>query len=261
MPRQRALALLVAGGLASLALTALSPAAAVPAGAAVPAASAAPGGPGEGDARRGREVFATGCSSCHGLRAEGTGRGPSLLGVGAASVDFWLSTGRMPLKTDTRQAVRKPPELDRREIDDVTAYVTSLKPGGPARPTLDVAHAGLVEGGELFRSNCAACHGAVGIGGALASGRRAPPLRPATAVQVAEAIRIGPGAMPSFGPETFTDDQVAAIVRYVEQLVDHPDDRGGSGLGHTGPIPEGFVGWLVGLGALLVACYWIGERE
>ena len=225
-----------------------------------PAAAGQVEAPGEGDIRRGRALFEPGCSSCHGLRAEGTRRGPSLLGVGAASVDFWVSTGRMPLKTaGGRQAVRKPPEYDRQEIDDLIAYVTSLKPGGPPVPDLDLAKADLVEGGELFRANCAACHGAVGIGGALASGQ-APALRPATAIQVGEAIRIGPGAMPSFGPEAFSHDQLEAVVKYVESL-DRPDDPGGSGLGHAGPIPEGFVGWLAGLGALLVACYWIGDRE
>lgn len=250
MGRGRAASLLVVGGLACLALVALNPASARQAD-----------DTGEGEIARGSTLFVTGCSSCHGLRAQGTGRGPSLLGAGAASVDFWLSSGRMPLKTSgDRQAVRKPPEYGRRQIDDLIAYVTSLRPGGPPIPDLDLAAADVVEGGELYRANCAACHGAVGIGGALASARQAPALRPATAVQVAEAIRIGPGAMPSFGSDTFSDDQLEAVVRYVE-LLDQPDDRGGSGLGHAGPIPEGFVGWLAGLGALLLACYWIGERE
>ena len=250
MGRRGGAVLLVVGGLVSILLVNHHPAAAVQAGAAE-----------GGDIRRGQELFAPGCSSCHGLQGEGTRRAPSLLGVGAASVDFWVSTGRMPLKTSgDRQAVRKPPEYDRRQIDDLIAYVTSLKPGGPPVPELDLSTADLVEGGELFRANCAACHGAVGIGGALASGRQAPPLRPASAIQVGEAVRIGPGAMPSFGPDTFSHDQLEAVVRYVESL-DHPDDEGGSGLGHAGPIPEGFVGWLAGLGVLLLACYWIGERE
>jgi len=251
MGRRRAVSLVVAGGVASLCLAAPAPATAGRAATTVAG----------GDVRQGQELFVTGCSTCHGVRGEGTQRAPSLLGVGAASVDFWVSTGRMPLKSSGgRQAVRKPPGYDRAQIDDLIAYVTSLEPGGPGIPELQSASADLVEGGELFRANCAACHGAVGIGGALASGRRAPPLRPATARQVSEAIRIGPGAMPSFGPDVFGREQLSSIVRYVESL-DHPDDRGGSGLGHAGPIPEGLVGWLAGLGALLLACYWIGERE
>lgn len=226
------------------------------------AAAAPASAPGSGDraVAEGADLFATGCSSCHGARGEGSRRGPPLQGVGAAAVDFWVSTGRMPLERDTGQAVRKPPAYGRAQIDALVAYVGSLGPGGPPIPRLDPADGDLVEGGELYRANCAACHGAVGIGGALASGRQAPPLGKATALQVAEAVRIGPGAMPGFGPDTFSDRQVAGIVRYVESL-DRPADPGGSGLGHAGPIPEGFVGWLVGLGALLGACWWIGERE
>lgn len=213
------------------------------------------------DPTRGQALYTTGCSSCHGVDAEGTRRGPGLRAVGAASVDFYLSTGRMPLKTSgDRQAVRKPPAYDRQQIDDIVAYVTSLDGRGPAIPEIDLAEADLVEGGELFRANCAACHGAAAIGGALAKGRKAPALRPATPLEVAEAIRVGPGFMPNFGPETFTDSQVQDIAAYVEHL-DRADDPGGGSLGRVGPIPEGFVGWLVGLGALLVAAYWIGERE
>lgn len=248
MGARRTAALVGCGLLASLGLTAAAPSA------------ARTKEPPQALVDQGGRLYTTGCSSCHGPAGEGSARGPTLRGVGAASVDFWISTGRMPLKTTRRTAVRKPPAYDRRQIDAIVAYVTSLQPGGPEIPRLEEVETDLVEGGELFRANCAACHGAAGIGGALAAGRHAPALRPATPRQIAEAIRIGPGAMPGFGRDTFTDDQVASIVEYVE-LLDSPDDAGGSGLGHAGPIPEGFVGWLVGLGAMLLACYWIGERE
>ncbi|HET7486457.1 MAG TPA: c-type cytochrome [Acidimicrobiales bacterium] len=248
MRRRRSVSLMVGGGLV-VAWSALAPLAS-----AAPPVTA-------GDPTRGRDLYATGCSSCHGPDAAGTDRGPSLLGVGAASVDFWLSSGRMPYRgSGNEQAVRKPPAYNPQQIADLVAYLTAVDPSGPAVPELDVEGADLVEGGELFRANCAACHGAVAIGGALASGRRAPPLRPATDRQIAEAIRTGPGQMPNFGPDTFTDEQVAAVVKYVRSL-HQPDDKGGLGLGHAGPIPEGFVGWLAGLGLLLVAAWWIGERE
>ena len=57
----------------------------------------------------GKEIFARGCSSCHGLNAEGAGIAPSLIGVGAASVDFQVSTGRMPMADMSQQAMRKKP--------------------------------------------------------------------------------------------------------------------------------------------------------
>ena len=248
--RPAAASWVVAAALASLAAVAMAPASAQPPARAIET----------GEVEAGRRLFETGCASCHGTEAQGTPRGPNLQGVGAAAVDFWVSTGRMPLERNTTFAVRKPPSYDRRQIDDLIAYVTSLDESGPEIPEIDLVAADVVEGGELFRSNCAACHGAVGIGGALAQARHAPRLAPATALQVAEAVRIGPGAMPSFGPDTFDDEQLSAIVKYVREL-DSPEDPGGIGLGHAGPIPEGFVGWLVGLGVLLVAAWWIGERE
>lgn len=250
MPWRGVLGLAVLGGLGSLLL---APAAAQPGGPAVTDASA-------DRIELGRELYVTGCSTCHGTDAEGSQLAPSLRGVGAASVDFYLSTGRMPLDRPGAQAVRKPPAYSRRQIDAVVAFVTSLAPGGPGIPQLDRASADLPAGGELWRANCAACHGAAAIGGALAYGTEAPGLGPATAVQVAEAVRIGPGSMPVFGPDTIGDDEVEDITAYVAYL-DHPSDRGGSGLGHAGPIAEGFVGLLAGLGLLIAACWWIGERE
>lgn len=243
----------VAAALFSVVAVALAPASAGPAARAARTIE-------KGEVELGRRLFETGCASCHGVEARGTPRGPNLRGVGAAAVDFWVSTGRMPLERNTEIAVRKPPSYDRTQVKALVAYVTSLDDSGPAIPEIDPAAADIVEGGELYRGNCAACHGAVGIGGALARTRHAPRLAPATALQIAEAIRIGPGAMPSFGPETFDDEQVSAIVKYVREL-DSPEDPGGIGLGHAGPIAEGFVGWLVGLGVLLVAAWWIGERE
>ena len=51
-----------------------------------------------------------------------------------------------------------------------------------------------------------------------------------------------------------------SIVRYVEYLRD-PEDRGGLGLGHLGPIPEGFVAWVIGLGLIVIGIRWIGTRD
>jgi ubiquinol-cytochrome c reductase cytochrome c subunit len=212
-----------------------------------------------GEVRAGRELFQVACTTCHGLNGEGSSRGPSLRDVGAASADFYLTTGRMPLDNPGEQTQRKPPAYTRRQIRQLVAYVASLGPG-PAIPAVDASAGHLSEGGELYLNNCAPCHSAAGAGGALGASSYAPRLDEATATQVAEAVRIGPGAMPLFGPEVLDEGQLASVIRYVEYLRD-PEDPGGLGLGHLGPIPEGFVAWVVGLGLVVVAIRWIGTRD
>lgn len=206
---------------------------------------------------RGRELFLISCSSCHGANGGGTGDGPSLIGVGAAAADFQLSTGRMPQTDPGAQSVSKPPAFSRPEIDDLVAYIASLGDGTPI-PDVDPAAGDLAEGGTLFRLNCAACHSVTGTGGALSYGDDAPKLSSATPLQIAEAIRTGPGQMPVFGPDTFTKHQVNSIVRYVRYLAD-PDDPGGFSLGRIGPITEGLVALLLGIPALLFVCRRIEE--
>jgi len=205
---------------------------------------------------RGRVLFQTGCTSCHGVEGQGTDQGPSLVGVGAAAADFQLRTGRMPLAVSGKQAVRKPPAYDDAQIDALVAYVASLGPG-PAVPDVDVGQADVVTGGQLYRANCAACHNAAGTGGALSYGHNAPSLLQATPVEVVEAMRTGPGQMPVFGPDAISDEEAADIARYVTGELQHPDDRGGFPLGATGPVPEGFVAWIVGIVVVGGALRWI----
>jgi len=213
---------------------------------------------GQGNAERGQRLFLTGCATCHGQHGEGTSQGPDLRGVGAASADFQLSTGRMPNTAPDRPSVSKRSPYTRREIDDLVAYVASLG-AGPPIPDVHDPPGDLQEGGQLFLDNCAACHSAAGNGGALSVGRDAPTLHGSTPVEVAEAVRTGPGNMPVFGPGTFTRQQVNSIVRYVEYLK-KPEDPGGLSLGLVGPITEGLVAILVGLGALMLITRWIEPR-
>ncbi len=207
----------------------------------------------------GRSLFEIACTTCHGAEGQGTDRGPSLVGVGAASADFFLSTGRMPLDRPRAQAERKRAAFTPDEIALLTAYVASLGPG-PAIPAVDPSRGGLAEGYQLYADNCASCHSSAGVGGALGHAVYAPPLNRATETEVAEAIRIGPGAMPLFGPETFDDREVDSLVRYVVYLR-NPRDDGGLDLGHLGPLSEGLVAWAVGLLGVLLAARWIGTQD
>ena len=213
----------------------------------------------------GRELFISGCSSCHGndghgaTGANGQVQGPSLVKSGAAGAYFQLSTGRMPAATTGSQVERKPTVYSTADIDALVAYVASLG-DGPALPPVAATAGDLADGGELFRANCAACHSASGAGGALSYGQYAPSLNKATPLQVGAALRSGPGQMPTFGSDTLSDQQVNDIARYVQYLHD-PDDRGGLPIGRIGPVPEGFVAWTLGMGALLAAVAWIGTRS
>ena len=60
---------------------------------------------------------------------------PEPPGVGAATVDFWVSTGRMPA-TDVKavEAERKPARLTRSQALELAACVNSLDPSVPAVP-------------------------------------------------------------------------------------------------------------------------------
>jgi ubiquinol-cytochrome c reductase cytochrome c subunit len=206
----------------------------------------------------GRQLFLQSCSSCHGLNAQGGSQGPSLIGVGSAGVQFQVGTGRMPLARPQAQAKRKPPSFTREQIDQLAAYVASLAPG-PTIPALNLDEADLAEGGELFRLNCAQCHNFVGSGGALSNGKYAPDLSPATAEEIAAAMRTGPEAMPVFGPSQLTDQEVNDITAYVQYIEDNRSE-GGNDLGAYGPITEGLAAWVIGITALVAVTIWIGGR-
>jgi ubiquinol-cytochrome c reductase cytochrome c subunit len=200
---------------------------------------------------RGQELYLTGCVSCHGAGGVGTNLGPTLVNAGAASADFYLTTGRMPAAQGTPyQPPRKQPAYGRPDIDALVAYVASLG-NGPPIPAVDTSDADVAAGGVLYRANCASCHQSAGAGGALSYGQSAPHLKDATATQVVEALRTGPGEMPVFSEQTITDQQANQIAAYVEYLHD-PNDRGGAALGGNGPVPEGLVALVVGVGGLVV---------
>jgi ubiquinol-cytochrome c reductase cytochrome c subunit len=211
----------------------------------------------------GHDLFRRGCSSCHGLNAEGSSQAPSLVGVGAAAVDFQVGTGRMPLASFTSMAVRKQPKYSPAEISELAAYIASLGPG-PAIPSNDLldkyTSADLARGGEFFRSNCSQCHNVIGEGGALARGASAPALNQATTKQMYEAMLTGPEEMPVFPDTQLTPSQKLAIIRYIVDVNHQGHDEGGHPIGRIGPISEGLVGILVGVGACVAFAMWIGSR-
>jgi ubiquinol-cytochrome c reductase cytochrome c subunit len=205
----------------------------------------------------GRALFLSSCTACHGMNAGGIrGRGPSLHGVGALAADFYLQTGRMPLPSPRSQPLRTSPAFSQAQIEALVAYVASF--GGPPIPTVDPRAGSLSDGQRLFGLDCAGCHTIQGQGG-IVTGAIVPSLNQATPTQVAQAIRIGPYVMPRFGPGELSAGQIDSIARYV-QSIQHPEDRGGWGIGRIGPIPEGMVAWLLAAAALLLIARLLGER-
>lgn len=209
----------------------------------------------------GRRLYLEGCSSCHGLEAQGSDNGPGLIGAGAAGVSFQVGTGRMPLAAPGPQAPAKTPQYNEDEIAAMAAYVASLAPG-PAIPTaeqLDFADADVAEGGELFRANCAQCHQAAGGGGALTEGKFAPSLMNASPQVIYEAMLTGPQNMPVFGDGTLTTADKQSIISFIDFL-QNKNDPGGAALGRIGPVTEGLFLWI-GLMVLLVAgAVWVGAK-
>jgi ubiquinol-cytochrome c reductase cytochrome c subunit len=243
----------VAGLLAALVLTGalysvFSPAQAAGDGSSPSAAEAA-----------GRELYERSCISCHGDNLQGVpSRGPSLIGVGEAAVYFQVHTGRMPLARQEAEAPDKPVVFSDEEIDQLMAYVQA-NGGGPTLPSGDLRSGDLAQGGELFRLNCSSCHNFVGAGGALSSGKAAPSLQNAGDLDIYAAMLTGPENMPVFGDNQLTPDEKRSIINYV-QTIKEQADPGGAGIGRIGPVSEGLVIWVVGIGVLLFGVFWMGSK-
>ncbi len=212
----------------------------------------------------GKALFDLTCSSCHGLGAEGTSQGPTLIGVGAASVDFQMGTGRMPAARAEAQLPARQVNYSQEQIDAVAAFVASLGPGPETPKESEYAPEGLSEeeiarGGNLFRANCSACHGIVGGGGAMPNGEYAPSLVDTSSKHIYEAMRTGPQQMPTFSKEVMPDESVREIIGYLDAAHEQPN-YGGLTMGEAGPVSEGFWVFVIGIGGLAIVATWIAKK-
>ncbi|MFA3874338.1 c-type cytochrome [Streptomyces sp. MMCC 100] len=211
----------------------------------------------------GKKLYAVGCASCHGTGGQGTTDGPSLVGVGAAAVDFQVGTGRMPAQQPGAQIPKKKVVYSQAEIDQLAAYVASLG-AGPAIPSEEKygpEGADIAKGGELFRTNCAQCHNFTGKGGALTHGKYAPSLEGVDPKHIYEAMQTGPQNMPSFPDTTLSEQNKKDIIAYLDAVNgDETVDPGGLSLGGLGPVSEGLFGWIFGLGACIAVAVWVAAR-
>jgi ubiquinol-cytochrome c reductase cytochrome c subunit len=210
----------------------------------------------------GKQLFLKGCSSCHGLNADGGKIAPSLVGVGAASVDFQVGTGRMPMADMSTQAVRKKVVYTPEEINALATYVASLAPG-PEVPTDEMLNyerdGSVAQGGELFRTNCAMCHNFAAQGGALTQGKYAPTLMGVEPKHIYEAMITGPQSMPVFSNKTITPAEKLSIIKWIKAAEAQPQ-LGGTALGRVGPVTEGLLAWTLGIGLLIAVAVWLAMK-
>lgn len=229
-------------------------------------------------AQQGKEIYEVACITCHGANLQGVkDRGPSLIGVGEGSVYFQVHSGRMPMLRNEAQAKRKPPRYSEQQALALAAYVNA-NGGGPgivrdangeiAMESLRGANnkdgkidpADVARGSDLFRLNCASCHNFTGKGGALSSGKYAPPLAPANEQELYQAMLTGPQNMPKFSDRQLTADEKKDIIAYIKSAEETPNP-GGFGLGGIGPVTEGMVMWFIGIVVLVAFAMWIGSRS
>lgn len=206
----------------------------------------------------GAALYARDCAGCHGPDGEGSPRGIPIADAGEAGAHYALVTGRMPLRDEDDEPRRGSPKYDGRELAALVDHVAGLG-DGPPLPDLDWRAADVSDGGALYRLHCGACHSATAIGGALAYDHTAPSLMPSEPSVVAAAVITGPGAMPSFAPQGFTEDELADIVAYVQEIRT-PVDRGGWPIFRAGRVDEALFAWLVAVPVVLVTVAWIARR-
>ncbi|WP_449277280.1 cytochrome bc1 complex diheme cytochrome c subunit [Leucobacter sp. GX24907] len=209
----------------------------------------------------GQKLFGANCATCHGMEAEGTDEGPSLIGAGAASVHFQVGTGRMPLAFQGPQGMVKPKQFDEVQTQQLAAYVASLAPGPGLPDEKYLAGDGdVANGATLFRINCAMCHNVAAAGGALTEGKFAPKLTGVPAIHVYNAMVTGPQNMPVFNDANLEPQDKADIISYLKYIDEEPA-VGGLTLGSIGPVAEGLFIWIIGLGAIIGLTVWVTAKS
>lgn len=232
--------------------------------------------------QQGNNLYQENCARCHGgtglgVVSDEAAAGPPLINVGAASVDFMVASGRMPAESQYDSLQRRDPAFDDTERAALVAYITQLPipdtmtdeeieaagiplepgPGIPDIRGWEDADLGL--GRALFTTNCAACHGPTAAGIAVGRDDVSSNLEGVPPLQIAEAIRSGPGVMPVFGDEVLPQEELEAVVHWVINLPER-QSPGGLAVGRSGPVSEGMIAWVLGMGLLGVAVYLLGER-
>ncbi|HUP87928.1 MAG TPA: c-type cytochrome [Longimicrobiales bacterium] len=117
------------------------------------------------------------CSSCH-IDAGRTRDAAALIGVAARFPKYMDRSGRVISLQDrvnycfTRSLAGKPVPTDSRDMTDIVAYLTFISKGvaigehvvGEGMPKMPKLTGDITRGNSVFKTTCAACHGANGQG-------------------------------------------------------------------------------------------------
>ncbi|MGI8574492.1 MAG: c-type cytochrome [Egibacteraceae bacterium] len=203
----------------------------------------------------GAELYAVNCAQCHGSEGQGgvTQQGqdvPALVGrdeVTLAYIDLVLQTGRMPpnpsapFDNQYRNVI-----FDESERAALVAFADqALGIEGRVEP---VGEGVAGRGQDVYAANCAACHGATGDGGVAGGGSWTPNVSQYGSETLAQAIRIGPFEMPAFGPDQITDQEVADVAAFLEEV----QSEEGTPLGLVELNPVFVSGFVAALAVLLL---------
>jgi ubiquinol-cytochrome c reductase cytochrome c subunit len=114
-------------------------------------------------------------------------------------------------------------------------------------------------GGQIFLTNCTACHNFTGAGGAMPRGGEAPSILETDPKHIYQAMLTGPQSMDTFSDGNISPEEKKAVIAYVESMREQPN-YGGFHNGRLGPVTEGIVAWVVGLGVLVAFTVWIAAH-
>ncbi|MDQ2857802.1 MAG: c-type cytochrome [Candidatus Eremiobacteraeota bacterium] len=179
-----------------------------------------------GNATQGSIIYAERCGLCH----NAGGMGPNLKGENSrknhAAVVAWIKNPQPPMPK------LYPSQLGERDVNDVAAYVETLKgtaKGSPAsangfasstkgKSVGGVAAAGpAAQGKTLYDTSCASCHGATGTEGGVGPSLKGEKSRKNHAAVVAW-IKNPKAPMPKLYPSPLSEKQVNDIATYLETL-------------------------------------------
>jgi ubiquinol-cytochrome c reductase cytochrome c subunit len=212
-------------------------------------------------------LYAQACAQCH--ASDGTGaqvprtdrQAPALAGrpeVTAAYVDLVMRTGRMPPAANPFD--NQPREIavtDEQRLAIVAFTVEEFGLTNDLALVLGLPEGDAGRGQAVYAENCAACHGATGSGGVAGGGAWTPAVNVYETATIAEATRIGPFQMPAFGDDIITDQEVADIGAFLEEV--RSESGTPLGLVELNPVfASGFVALLALV--MIVSLFWISSK-